>query len=65
MKYFNCPMSSSLFSFFQENTKCESRFSQIHVRVAYLFLQNNMDILHLNNFFPVYHMWYTRTFQEI
>ena len=26
MKYFNCPMSSSLFSSFQENTKCESSF---------------------------------------
>ena len=26
MKYFNCPMSSSLFSSFQENTKCESRY---------------------------------------
>ena len=26
MKYFNCPMSSSLFSSFQENTKCESHF---------------------------------------
>jgi hypothetical protein len=37
MKYFNCPMSSSLFSSFQENTKCESTFSQIHVRFAYLF----------------------------
>ena len=26
MKYFNCLMSSSLFSSFQENTKCESSF---------------------------------------
>ena len=26
MKYFNCPMSSSLFSSFQGNTKCESSF---------------------------------------
>ena len=26
MRYFNCPMSSSLFSSFQENTKCESSF---------------------------------------
>ena len=26
MKYFNCPMSLSLFSSFQENTKCESSF---------------------------------------
>jgi hypothetical protein len=26
MKYFNYPMSSSLFSSFQENTKCESCF---------------------------------------
>ena len=26
MKYCNCPMSSSLFSSFQENTKCESSF---------------------------------------
>jgi hypothetical protein len=26
MKYSNCPMSSSLFSCFQENTKCESSF---------------------------------------
>ena len=26
MKYFNCSMSSSLFSSFQENTKCESNF---------------------------------------
>jgi hypothetical protein len=26
MKYFNCPMSFSLFSSFQENTKCESSF---------------------------------------
>jgi hypothetical protein len=38
MKYFNCPMSSSLFSSFQQNTKCESSFLQIHVRLAYLFL---------------------------
>jgi hypothetical protein len=38
MKYFNCPMSSSLFSSFQGNTECESSFSQIHVRFAYLFL---------------------------
>ena len=30
-------MSSSLFSFFQENTKCESSFFAEHVRVAYLF----------------------------
>ena len=26
MKYLNCPMSSSLISSFQENTKCESSF---------------------------------------
>ena len=26
MKYFNCPMPSSLFSSFQENTKYESSF---------------------------------------
>ena len=26
MKYSNCPMSSSLSSSFQENTKCESSF---------------------------------------
>ena len=26
MKYFNCSMTSSLFSSFQENTKCESLF---------------------------------------
>ena len=26
MKKFNCPMSPSLFSSFQENTKCESSF---------------------------------------
>jgi hypothetical protein len=30
-------MSSSLFSSFQENTKCESSFLQIHVYLAYLF----------------------------
>ena len=38
-KYLNCPMSFSLFSPFQENTKCESSLSQIHVRVAYLILE--------------------------
>jgi hypothetical protein len=34
-------MSFSLFSPFQENTKCESSLSQIglHVRVAYLILE--------------------------
>jgi hypothetical protein len=35
---FQLSMSSSLFSSFQLNTKCESSFSQIHVRLAYLFL---------------------------
>ena len=41
MKYFNCPMSSSLFSSFQENTKCESSFfantCTCHVPIFFLF----------------------------
>ena len=42
MKYFNCLMSSSLFSSFQENTKCESSFfADTCTRRVAIFLTSN------------------------
>ena len=48
MKYYNCLMSSSLFSSFQENTKCESSFFRRYMYVLRTYFSNTNPIPNTN-----------------